>query len=200
MTCALLTHALFVVRDRFGEAVADRLEIPPERRLTVTDTLYPAEIPFGRPIVVVHSGHDPALRDTVDTVAFDRGVPCVGVELLPTRLVCGPMVVPGRTACYHCFERRLEQHSGGASSLPASTRDLPEGFAPHHAVIAAGLVRAALAETSGPVRSLGATVRTFDLVTGAVRASSTVAVNRCRRCGDRFRGLASPVDAIAALP
>lgn len=189
---------LIVARDRFGLAVVEELGAPPGAVLVLSSRLHPAHLPFGDPIVVAHAGHDPELRSTIDAVAFERGVPSVGVELLPTRIVCGPVVVPGRTACYGCAERRLLQHSGERVPLEVSTRDLPEGFATHHAAIAAGLVRAALAEIAAPRPGPGGTVRVFDLVTGAVRASHTIAVNRCPRCSDRFRG-DQPVRALAEL-
>lgn len=195
-----LDEALVVARNQFGLAVAEALGARPERVLHVADVLYPAHLPFGAPVIVAHAGHDPQLRDTVDGVCFDRGVPSVGVELLPSRIVCGPMVIPGRTACYSCAERRMEQHAGERPPLSRSTATLPEGFASSHAAIAAGFVRAALAEIDRPLAAPGATVRVLDLVTGTVRAWGTVAVNRCRRCGGRFRDLASPVGALAELP
>lgn len=100
---------LIVARDRFGLAVVEELGAPPGAVLVLSSRLHPAHLPFGDPIVVAHAGHDPELRSTIDAVAFERGVPSVGVELLPTRIVCGPVVVPGRTACYGCAERRLLQ-------------------------------------------------------------------------------------------
>src|SRR5690606_8952287 len=116
----LWPECFFVVRDRFGREVADRCAAPDARRLEVEATVYVAEIPYAAMLVSINSGRDRAFRDRIDSVAFLRGIPSVGLELLPTELICGPAVVPGHTACYGCYSRRVEQHGRSGDEFELS--------------------------------------------------------------------------------
>jgi bacteriocin biosynthesis cyclodehydratase domain-containing protein len=194
----------YLVRDAFGEQYAEAYGITPALRVTGGDLPDDARLDRARMVVVVHSGRLEELRDSVDRFGFERGIPTVGVELLPTRIVCGPAVIPGATACYGCYLRRIEQHRDPAQpyDLGEATRGLPEGFGRPHLAIAHGLLTLAIAELrTGPV-GLGGTVRSFDLVAGTLSTASTVAVDRCPRCGTRLRdrsgGAAAP--AVVGLP
>jgi len=189
-----------LVRGTFATRVAEHSGVPGSR-ITGLEGV-PTDLPDATMVAVLHDGRDHELRDGVDALAFGRGVPSVGVELLPRRIVVGPACIPGRTACHDCYRRRIDQHGdGGAAADPSeSTRGLREGFAAMHVAIAAGLLGAALDElTYGPL-GLGATVRSFDLVTGAVGASPTIAVDGCARCGSRFHDERTAVSGVVGLP
>ncbi len=177
-----------MVRDRFGHALRAGLDLP--RPVTCGPAEVTPELVAGADqVVCVHAGHDSGLRDALDAVAYAQGVPSVGVELLPARIVCGPVTIPGRTACYACFEKRLRQHRAGDDGydLDAATRDLPEGFGPQHVAIARSFLAQALEEIRTGPSGLGGTVRAFDLVSGVPSSAGTLSVNGCRRCGGRFR-------------
>ncbi|AEV84644.1 cyclodehydratase [Actinoplanes sp. SE50] len=194
---------VYLVRDAFGTGYAEAYGI--RAAIPVTGSVLPddARLSTARIIVALHAGRDDDLRDALDRAGFDRGVPTVGVELLPTRIVCGPAVIPGATACHACYRRRIEQHRdpGRPYDLSAATRDLPEGFGRPHLAVTHGLLGLALAEMRGGPVGLGGTVRTFDLVAGTLSSASTVAVDRCRRCGARFRdGAPAGAGAVAGLP
>jgi bacteriocin biosynthesis cyclodehydratase domain-containing protein len=194
---------LYLVRDAFGEQYAETHRVAPVVRVTGSGLPGDARLARAGTIVAVHSGRLEELRDAVDRFGFERGVPTVGVELLPTRIVCGPAVIPGATACYACYLRRVEQHRDPAQpyDVGRATRGLPEGFGRPHLAIAHGLLALALAELrTGPV-GLGGTVRTFDLVAGTLSTASTVAVDRCPRCSARLRDPASSgTAALVGLP
>ncbi|MFF8599687.1 cyclodehydratase [Streptomyces sp. NPDC015232] len=192
---------LYLVRDAFGEQYAEAYR--PAAWTRVNGSALPDDPRMARAaaLVAVHSGRDEELRDALDRFGFEHGVPTVGIELLPTRIVCGPAVIPGATACYSCHLRRGEQHQdpGRPDRVAEATRGLPEGFGPMHLAIAHGLLELARAELrDGPV-GLGGTVRKFDLVTSAVSTASTVAVDRCPRCGTRWADERKGVDALAGL-
>lgn len=208
------SECVFVLRGRFAREVADRCAVPEACRLDVDGPVYAAQVPYAAALVSITAGRDRAFRDRLDSVAFLRSIPYVGLELLPTELVCGPAVVPGRTACYACYARRLEQHGRAGDELEASTSGLPEGYGPDHVAIGAGFLRTAVAEVAELVAErdnrsegggtvgtsgLGGTVRTLDLVTGGVRSFPTVAVNHCDRCGQRFRTDRAGAGAVAGL-
>lgn len=194
-------ECLYLVRDAFGEQYADAYQTVALSRVTGSELPDDARLSRAAMIVAVHSGRDEELRDALDRLGFERGVPTVGVELLPTRIVCGPAVIPGATACYSCYLRRVEQHRDPAQTdrVGEATRGLPEGFGRMHLAMAHGLLTLATAELrTGPV-GLGGTVRTFDLVTGTLSTASTVAVDRCPRCGARWGEQRTPVGAVAGL-
>ena len=194
---------LYLVRDAFGEQYAEAHQVAAACRVSGSELSGDARLSRARMVVAVHAGRDERLREALDRLGFDRGIPTVGVELLPTRIVCGPAVIPGATACYACYLRRIEQHRDPARpyDVGPATRGLPEGFGRPHLAIAHGLLALAVAELrAGPVE-LGGTVRTFDLVAGKLSTASTVAVDRCPRCRTHPRGpAASGVGAVAGLP
>ncbi|MFE8913165.1 cyclodehydratase [Streptomyces globisporus] len=196
-----LADCLYLVRDTFGEQYARAYRPASWSRVTGSRLPDDVRLSSASMIVAVHSGKDEKLRDELDRLGFERSIPTVGVELLPTRIVCGPAVIPGATACYSCHLRRAEQHQDPARTgdLGAATRGLPEGFGPMHLAIAHGLLNLATAELRTGPAGLGATVRTFDLVAGTVATAVTVAVDRCTRCGARWGGRREGADALARL-
>ncbi|UJB43206.1 cyclodehydratase [Streptomyces sp. A1-5] len=196
-----LVDCLYLVRDAFGEQYADAYRPAAWSRVTGSELPDDARLSSAAMVVAVYSGRDEELRDALDRFGFERGVPTVGVELLPTRIVCGPAVIPGATACYSCHLRRAEQHQDPARTdrVAEATRDLPEGFGRMHLAITHGLLALATAELRGGPAGLGATVRKFDLVTGVTSTASTVAVDRCPRCSARWADRRTGVDALAGL-
>lgn len=192
---------LYLVRDAFGEQYADAYRPTAWSRVTGSELPDDDRLSTAAAVVAVYAARDEELRDALDRLGFERGVPTVGVELLPTRIVCGPAVIPGATACYACHLRRAEQHQDPARTdrVAEATRGLPEGFGRMHLAIAHGLLGLATAELRGGPHGLGGTVRKFDLVTGAVSTASTVAVDRCPRCGGRWADRRKGAEALAGL-
>ena len=194
----LLNELIYVSRGSFAAQVADELGLPERRRLDASGETYTADIPSCGCIVVATPGRDSGLRDRLDSLSFLLGIPSFGIELHPTGVTVGPLVRPGETACYACYERRSEQHRPGQGLRLEGSGSLAEGFMRHHVLIAAGFAEQALREAVTPRPGIGGTVRTFDLVTGSVTASATVAVDQCQRCGVRFRE-GAPSDPFASL-
>ncbi|MEU9982273.1 cyclodehydratase [Streptomyces sp. NPDC050856] len=180
-------QCLYIVGDTFGRRLMEHRGVPTEHQVSLEDLRHGATPPADV-VVPVHSGGEPELRDEVDRICAERGTPSAGLQLQPTRIVCGPVAVPGRTACYSCYRKRAAQHAGTARhyDMDAALSGLAEGFGPQHLAAASGLLELALTEIAGGVTGIGGTVRTFNLLSGAVSASVTVSVNRCARCGDRF--------------
>ena len=187
----------FLLRDDFGTAFAETYGIPDAHRFDLD------RLPTGsdvRCLIAVYSGHDPALREALDDASFSHGVASFGIELLPTRIVCGPVVIPGQSACYGCYLRRIAQHGTTEQSTDpvASTRGIDEGFTAAHLGIAHGFLRRSLHEVLHGTTDVGGTVRSFDLTTGTVSRAPTIAVDRCDRCGRRF-DRAADLGALSAL-
>ena len=100
----------------FARAVATRLAGPSDVVIPVDHGLVSAYIPYADRAVLIADPDQTGLREDLDTLSFTRGMPSLGLELFPTELRCGPLVVPGRSACYRCYDRRRRQH--GYRPLP----------------------------------------------------------------------------------
>ncbi|WP_147681442.1 TOMM precursor leader peptide-binding protein [Actinomyces ruminicola] len=201
MLITLPDETLVIYAGEFGRRVVDLLDTSHARLHDATGPVYTASLPYASRIISVWSGHRPEDRDRIDSVAFARAVPAVGVELLPTSLECGPVVVPGRTACYGCYRRRLQQHQERTVSLMRAGAKLPAGFSGGEVAIAVGFIGQALSdmERRDAGTALGGEVRVFDLIRGDLHKYETVAVDRCERCGSRYDRFRHPTGAIAGL-
>lgn len=197
----------------FARAVVGRLAGQGDPVIPVDQGLVSAYIPYADRAVLIADPDQSGLREDLDTLSFTRSMPSLGLELFPTELRCGPLVVPGRSACYRCYDRRRRQH--GYRPLPPEVASehgpLEQAYAHHHVLLGAGLISLALQtldafDPQGPttggtddVAPIGGQVWTIDLVSGITTCSSTVAVDRCETCSGRYAGGRDGLPALAAL-
>ena len=197
----------------FARAVATRLAGDGDVVVPVDQGLVSAYIPYADRAVLIADPDQSGLREDLDTLSFTRGMPSLGLELFPTKLRCGPLVVPGRSACYRCYDRRRRQH--GYRPLPPEVVSehgpLEQAYAHHHVLLGAGLISLALQALDAPspqdpapegaddVAPIGGRVWTIDLVSGITTCSPTVAVDRCETCSGRYEGRRDGLPALAAL-
>ena len=197
----------------FARAVAARLAGDGDVVVPVDQGLVSAYIPYADRAVLIADPDQTGLREDLDTLSFTRGMPSLGLELFPTELRCGPLVVPGRSACYRCYDRRRRQH--GYRPLPSEVTaehgPLEQAYAHHHVLLGASLISLALqtldapgpqdraAQSADEVPPLGGQVWTIDLVSGVTSCSTTVAVDRCETCSGRYEGRRDGLPALAAL-
>ena len=197
----------------FARAVAARLAGDGDVVVPVDQGLVTAYIPYADRAVLIADPDQSGLREDLDTLSFTRGMPSLGLELFPTELRCGPLVVPGRSACYRCYDRRRRQH--GYRPLPPEVSSehgpLEQAYAHHHVLLGAGLISLALQALDAPgpqdpttggaddVAPIGGQVWTIDLVSGITTCSPTVAVDRCETCSGRYEGRRDGLPALAAL-
>ena len=197
----------------FARAVATRLAGDGDVVIPVDHGLVSAYIPYADRAVLIADPDQSGLREDLDTLSFTRGMPSLGLELFPTELRCGPLVVPGRSACYRCYDRRRRQH--GYRPLPPEVASehgpLEQAYAHHHVLLGAGLISLALqaldtpgpqeqaAESADDVAPIGGRVWTIDLVSGITTCSPTVAVDRCETCSGRYEGRRDGLPELAAL-
>lgn len=146
---------------------------------------HPSWWPHADLVILATSQERVRLAGVVDRSSFAWGRRWFPIYSSPTVIYCGPVVVPGKTACYQCFLRRREQHRNPA--VPAAADAVPEA-APahprHHVSIAVALAEQAIADAmAGPDDdAIGGTVRLFDQVGGGTSRADVVAVDRCPRC------------------
>jgi bacteriocin biosynthesis cyclodehydratase domain-containing protein len=176
---------LLLTADDFGRAVGDRLrDLPAATVLEIDKGTHPSQWPYAD-LIVLATGHErPQLAEALDRAAFAWRIPWFPIYTTSTTVQCGPVVVPGATACLQCFVRRRAQHAGQSRANARYETDVAFSHPPHHVGIAAGLARQAVREALGspPVNSVGGTVRTFDQVNGSISKAAVVAVDRCPRC------------------
>ena len=204
---------VYLPQGGFARAVAARLAGDGDVVIPVGQGLVSAYIPYADRAVLIADPDQTGLREDLDTLSFTRGMPSLGLELFPTELRCGPLVVPGRSACYRCYDRRRRQH--GYRPLPPEVVSehgpLEQAYAHHHVLLGAGLISLALQALDAPspqdpapegaddVAPIGGRVWTIDLVSGITTCSPTVAVDRCETCSGRYEGSRDGLPALAAL-
>ncbi|MEV4946235.1 TOMM precursor leader peptide-binding protein [Streptomyces sp. NPDC053755] len=207
---------LILTAGAFGAAVAEGLaaRYPESTVLDVNQGTHPSLWPDSDLIVLATGQGREVLADMVDASAHAWNRPWFPVQAGPLDLRCGPVVVPGRTACHRCYTRRRAQHTAPTTDhTPGGTTAPPvSGHAPHHVAIAVGLADQAVHEAlaapgdPGAAEGIGATVRIFGLVEGATSGSAVVAVDRCARCRpvrtpeSRLERFATIAAELAALP
>lgn len=205
-----------------ARAVVRRLAGEGDVVVPVDQGLVSAYVPYADRAVLVADPDQTGLREDLDTLSFTRSIPSLGLELFPTELRCGPLVVPGRSACYRCYDRRRRQH--GYRPMPAEVAaelgPLEQAYAHHHVLLGAGLISLALQaldrrEAAVPgaggaggadgvavgedIPDIGGQVWTIDLVSGVTTCARTVAVDRCETCSTRYEGRRDGLPALAAL-
>ena len=203
---------VYLPQGGFARAVAARLAGDGDVVVPVDQGLVSAYIPYADRAVLIADPDQSGLREDLDTLSFTRSMPSLGLELFPTELRCGPLVVPGRSACYRCYDRRRRQH--GYRPLPPEVSSghgpLEQAYAHHHVLLGAGLISLALqaldapgprdpAPTDADVAPIGGQVWTIDLVSGITTCSPTVAVDRCETCSGRYERRRDGLPALAAL-
>lgn len=186
------THVIAV--GDFGLAVAARLRDAIDD-ITVQEVHGDRPIPMTWPVagtyVLAASRELPALAGVLDDCAFRWRVPWLPVVHEHPHLRVGPLVVPGRGPCYHCFRGRMAQHASAPELTEALERHLcaddpgPGGFLPAHATFAAGAAQATLAALRDGDGDDAGRVSWLNVVTARPGSASVTSVHGCVRCGRR---------------
>ena len=178
----------------FGRAVAQVLQ----QRLSVrvaTEWEAPdsSRWPAARLHVVAAWRETPALFERADELARIHRRPWLPITLDATSVRVGPLVDGRDGPCYQCFLARQFQHR----KLREIDRRLfgrydadpncgPRGFlAPHVSLAAYAATELARDVLDGRTADRAGDVRRFGLLTPQVSSDRVVAVDGCRRCGER---------------
>lgn len=133
----------------------------------------------------------PAACEEADALAIHHQRPWLPVVMDHPNVRVGPVVVPGRGACFACFTARHDQHDNQAS-ISAMLRagfdrdpELgPRGYLHHHARLAAALAQLALGDLSaGWLTTTAGQVLSFNVYRTAIRRHPVIARSGCPRCG-----------------
>lgn len=179
----------------FGDRVAECLSTTlPHVRTTSADVSNAFAV--ARDAVVLALWRpEPALCEQADEAAHRFRIPWLAVIMEHPVIRVGPLVNPGLSPCFRCYQRRRQQHD----TQPAATSALlaayaadsglgPTGYLPHQGRLAAGVARRLLDEIlPGPAikdgRSTPGQVTTIRLLGGGMNSSSVIACHGCLRCG-----------------
>lgn len=173
----------------FGRRVAQRLSSLNSSADNLIQTIdatagtHPASWPDANLYVVASEWEVDELLEMVESSAFAWRRPWFPVLLDHPHLRCGPVVLPGASACHRCFDRRRRQHAKSPQPSWRQTTTVPgtgayvRGYADHHVSLAAGLTMQA-AKDLGPE----AFVRTVHLIDGSVGRARVIAADGCTRC------------------
>jgi bacteriocin biosynthesis cyclodehydratase domain-containing protein len=192
----------------FGARVAARLadRYPGSEVIDANNGTHMAAWPTLDVLVATISHDNAPLVELVERAAFAWRRPWLPVLLEQAHLRCGPVVVPGRTACHVCFRRRRRQHALNPElwteiPLPAlGSKNQVTGWADHHIGIAVGLVAQAVSDAVEPTpEAPGGWVRTVDLMDSSIRRVGVVAVDGCARCRDTDARTQRTTDLLTTL-
>lgn len=107
-------------------------------------------------VLSIADGHADRRHEALDDAMQASGTAWVRVALLHDVLEVGPVVIPGSSPCYGCYQSRALQHSEHAA-LAAAIRDADPGagggFLSQHVRVAAGLAHSVLTDP-GPFAGL----------------------------------------------
>jgi len=190
--------------DDFAGDVARRLQCLTSASVTLrAEEDVPRAMNAGDQVLLVTSGVSDAAADRIDAAAHIAGCSWMPIAMTPAVLQIGPLIFPGRSACWRCFLYRMRQHDAHADVTAAvraaysnNARLDVANYLPQHAAAAAALAWSALA---APDASAGA-VWSVRPETLDVAAASVQRCHGCRRCGAPPDSGDRDDDLLAELP
>lgn len=140
--------------------------------------------------VLIAGRESQALVRYLDRTCHEERVNLLIVTRDHPRLVLGPLVLPGRTACAGCAARRADQHDATrAASAPlreAYDQDLtlePGGHLASHVRLAAAQILSVADDLQDGADSPWAgSISTLNLHDGSMQRSAVVGIHGCPRC------------------
>jgi bacteriocin biosynthesis cyclodehydratase domain-containing protein len=186
----MITDAQIVTYGPFGRAVGVHLATLRPSLETVSLTLG-CEVEAGKVDVRLLAAWRPEVDACLrmDAASHRDGRVFLPLVVDDSMLVVGPLVIPGRSACWHCYHRRMRQHAiwpAHRAALAAHYEQHPEtgprGYLEAFAMLgAARLAQMLAAIETGDAR--GGEVWELDLLTRETAVSTVVGIDACPRCG-----------------
>jgi bacteriocin biosynthesis cyclodehydratase domain-containing protein len=129
------------------------------------------------------------LCELLDTLSFEWPRPFVPLIVESSILRLGPIVMPGRGACWHCWQQRARQHSEWAFAQSAllqhyasSPQAGPQGFLEPFAMMAAARI-AQVIEDLDSQSAVPGFIWQVDMLSRVIKTAVTVGIHDCPRCG-----------------
>lgn len=187
--------------DDWGRALADRL--------TGFDLTPAGELVEG-PCLAFAATEAISTFRRIDEQAFATGTAWSGVVLTPAGVRLGPVIVPGKSACYECFLRRSAHHEQHWRRTAAIWRTAEssrlDGWLPSDLLVAEGFVR--ILADGDPDRGWPAgSVISYQAATGEVSTAKVIGRHGCPRCRpgrdramDTWRDLQEDLSGLTGTP
>jgi bacteriocin biosynthesis cyclodehydratase domain-containing protein len=125
----------------------------------------------------------------VDKLSREDDRPFVPLIADSPVLRLGPIIIPGTSGCWECWQLRSRQHATSPKEQSAlwkfydvNPQSGPGGYLEPFAMLGAAQIARAIHSCSSPQRAAGH-IWQIDLFTRDVSTSRMVAVNDCPRCG-----------------
>lgn len=174
----------------FGNAVAEYLR---RFRNDVTETTVTDEssvrLEIARITAVAAWRPVPKLCERLNELSFQWQRPFVPLIVESAALRLGPLVIPGRGACWRCWEQRSKQHSewllaqSALSQHYSANPDVgPQGYLAPFAMMAATRIAEAIEDLDSSSAVAGY-VWQIDMISRAITTGVVVGVHDCPRCG-----------------
>jgi len=129
----------------------------------------------------------PELRRDINKLSHETGTPWIAGQVLGFDGIIGPMVVPGESSCYRCFERRSEANMPDADAYHTVSRAVtdgtPEPLPAYGRIVAGCLSIDALNYLTGGFRITIGRIVAYDFVDLSVEANDVLRLPRCPVCG-----------------
>ena len=185
---------LLLTAGAFGAAVAEKIsltdQVTVESLLDFSDQL-PNVITDYDYIAVVSWRPYINLYQKIDELCFEHNIRWSVTDLSGQLLRCGPLVIPGHGACYHCFYQRISCHRTAVERenvVEAYLERDPtlgvEGFVQPMVNIAA----TALLENGRADQAQASSFRFIDVLASSVRISKVIGIHNCSRCRPKPEG------------
>ena len=132
---------------------------------------------------------DRKLCASLDRVAHETRKPFIPLIVEQNKLRLGPVIVPGRSSCWTCWNRRTQQNFPWQAArhallefYDANPESGPEGYLETVAAMSAAKMAQVLAEIEKDHGCPGL-VWQLDLITRHMDTYTTIGIHDCPRCG-----------------
>ncbi len=131
----------------------------------------------------------PSLCRYLDEISHKRTRPLIPLVVEFPTLCLGPIIIPGESGCWHCWEQRVQQHTKFRPERSALVQfyeenlDVgPNGYLEPFALIAAAQI-ANIIRSNKTLQQVAGHSWQLDLFTREVSTGFLVGVDGCPRCG-----------------
>lgn len=174
----------------FDSADIDTSSLRSEERFTEVETELESAIESVDFAVYTADEPHPSLLDAINSAAFESDTPWIPAQIHGFDGIVGPAVYPGETACYECFQHRMQANVRGSKGYQAYRQQMDEDDSlatltlPSASRLVSGYlaldVTHLLAYGTGYTSGRVLTVDTLDL---SMEANDVLRMPRCDVCG-----------------
>lgn len=141
-------------------------------------------------VILAASRPAPRLCERLDEISQRRRAPFIPLLVESGALRLGPVIVPGDSGCWRCWERRSQQHcaypqerSALLEWYDAHPQVGPRGYLEAFAVIGAARIAQTITEVNRSAGSAAGTIWQLHMFTSKVSTGLLLGIDGCPICG-----------------